>query len=78
MKKTAIVLAMLMVGLTGCNTAPADQKVKDQADIKALEDRFVAAFKAKDVNAIMANYVPDQTMIAFDVIPPLQYPGAAA
>ena len=49
-----------------------------RADIKALEDRFVAAFKAKDVDAIMKVYVPDQTLVVFDVVPPRQYVGAAA
>ena len=49
-----------------------------RADIRALEDRFVAAFKAKDLDAIMKVYVPDQTLFVFDVIPPRQYVGAAA
>ena len=40
------------------------------ADIRALEDRFVAAFKAKDVDAIMKVYAPDQTLVVFDVVPP--------
>jgi uncharacterized protein (TIGR02246 family) len=48
------------------------------ADIKALEDRFVAAFKAKDVDAIMKVYAPDQSLVVFDVVPPRQYVGAAA
>jgi len=39
---------------------------------------FVAAFKAKDVDAIMKVYAPGQTLIVFDVIPPRQYVGAAA
>src|SRR5215467_11667944 len=49
-----------------------------RGDIKALEDRFVAAFKAKDVDAIMKTYAPGQTLVVFDVVPPLQYIGAAA
>ena len=41
--------------MRGCNSgAGMDAKAKDEADIKALEARFVAAFKASDVNAIMA------------------------
>ena len=48
------------------------------ADIRALEDRFVAAFKAKDVDAIMKLYAPDQTLVVFDVVPPRQYVGGAA
>ena len=49
-----------------------------RGDIKALEDRFVAAFKAKDVDAIMKLYAPDQTLVVFDVVPPRQYVGGAA
>jgi uncharacterized protein (TIGR02246 family) len=48
------------------------------ADIRALEDRFVAAFKAKDVDGIMKVYAPGQTLFVFDVVPPRQYVGAAA
>jgi uncharacterized protein (TIGR02246 family) len=48
------------------------------ADIRALEDRFVAAFKAKDPDAIMKVYAPGQTLVVFDVVPPRQYVGAAA
>jgi len=57
-----------------CPGAKADA----QSDIKALEDQFVAAFRAKDVDAIMKVYVPDQTLFVFDVIPPRQYVGADA
>ena len=49
-----------------------------RADIKVLEDRYIAALKAKDVDAIMKVYVPDETLFVFDVIPPRQYVGAAA
>jgi uncharacterized protein (TIGR02246 family) len=49
-----------------------------RADIKALEDRFVAAFKAKDVDAIMKLYAPGQGLVVFDLTPPRQYVGAAA
>ena len=48
------------------------------AEIRALEERFVAAFKAKDVDAIMKVYAPGQTLVVFDVVPPRQYVGAAA
>lgn len=30
----------------------------DEQEIRALEDRFAAAFRAKDVNTIMTGYVP--------------------
>ncbi|HUD21528.1 MAG TPA: nuclear transport factor 2 family protein [Acidobacteriaceae bacterium] len=82
MKVRQILLVALLVACAGCNNSVSvpvvDTSAQDQTDIKALEDGFAAAFKAKDVNAIMAYYVPDQTMVAFDVIPPLQYAGADA
>jgi len=56
----------------------AEAAAKDVADIKALEDRFLKALLAKDVNAIMASYVPDASLFVFDVTPPRQYVGAAA
>jgi ketosteroid isomerase-like protein len=86
MKKTEMLIgALLTLGCVGCSQAPPsadtkapDTKAKDLADIKALEDRFTAAFKAKDVNAIMAVYVPDESLVVFDAIPPRQYIGAQA
>jgi uncharacterized protein (TIGR02246 family) len=65
---------LTLLTLVPCLPAKADA----QADIKALEDRFIAAFKAKDLDAIMKVYVPDQTLFVFDVAPPRQYVGAAA
>jgi len=59
-------------------TVAADTLTKDIADITALEDRFIAAFRAKDVNAIMTAYVPDESLVVFDVVPPRQYVGAQA
>ena len=68
----AVVLTLL--ALVFCPPAKADAR----EDIKALEDRFIAAVKAKDLDAIMKVYVPDQTLFVFDVVPPRQYVGAAA
>jgi ketosteroid isomerase-like protein len=72
------VLAAAIV--TGCIVAPvaARSAPADAAMIRALEDKFVAAFNAKDVDAIMKVYVPDETLFVFDVTPPRQYVGAKA
>jgi uncharacterized protein (TIGR02246 family) len=48
---------------------------KDEQEIRALEDRFAAAFRAKDVSAIMKNYAPGSELFVFDVTPPRQYVG---
>ena len=50
----------------------------DEAAIRVLEDKFAAAFNAKDVDAIMKVYVPDESLFAFDLVPPRQYVGASA
>lgn len=50
----------------------------DAAAIRALEDKFAAAFNAGDVDAMMKNYVSDQSLVVFDVVPPRQHLGADA
>jgi ketosteroid isomerase-like protein len=50
----------------------------DEAAIRALEDRFAAALNAGDVDAIMRNYIADQGLVVFDVVPRKQYRGADA
>jgi ketosteroid isomerase-like protein len=76
LQSTALAAAIV----TGCILAPvaARSAPADEAKIRALEDRFVAAFNAKDVDAIMKVYVPDETLFVFDVVPPRQFVGAKA
>jgi ketosteroid isomerase-like protein len=60
--------------------APAIGQAKsaDEARIEALEARFASAFNARNVDAIMQVYVPDDRLLVFDVAPPRQYRGAKA
>jgi uncharacterized protein (TIGR02246 family) len=53
-----------------------DMLSSDETAIRALEDRFAAAFNAGDVDAMMMNYIPDASLIVFDVVPRSQYRGA--
>jgi ketosteroid isomerase-like protein len=46
----------------------------DKAAIEALEQQYVKAFNAKDVNAIMAFYAPGDQLFVFDAVPPREYP----
>lgn len=50
----------------------------DETSVRALESRFAAAVNAKDVGAIMKVYVPNESFVVFDVVPPRQYVGAKA
>lgn len=58
--------------------ASARAQDSDEAQIRALQARVVKAIEARDVPGIMANYIPGDNLIVFDVVPPLQYNGAAA
>src|ERR1700688_4520718 len=69
---------MALALATACFSPVAAAAPDDEAAIRALEDRFAAAFNAGDVNAIMKNYVPDQSLVVFDLVPPRQYLGADA
>lgn len=83
MKTRALLFIAFAAVCIGCATAPppaspADTTAQDQAAIQSLEDRFVTAFNAKDTKAIMALYVPDQSLVVFDASVPRQYKGADA
>ncbi len=73
----AIAAFMFAVALSVSPTGVRAES-RDEASIRALESRFVAAVNAKDVNAIMKVYVPDESLFVFDVVPPRQYVGAKA
>jgi ketosteroid isomerase-like protein len=83
-----LVLILLAIGLirynpslTGADTGeakPTDTKAQDIADLKAVEDRFMTAFRAKDANAIMELCVSDESLVVFDVTPPRQRSGPEA
>ena len=75
--KVSTVIVALMFGLA-LNIAPVQATPDDEASIKALEKAFVDAVNAKDVDGIMKVYVPDESLLVFDVIPPRQYVGAKA
>jgi ketosteroid isomerase-like protein len=77
MMSTRIVLLALMVIHFGvAPVARADSN--DIARIRNLEDKLAAAVVARNLDAIMQVYAPDETLFVFDVIPPRQYVGAKA
>ena len=50
----------------------------DEAAIRTLENNFVTAFNAGDIDAMMKYYVQDKSLVVFDVVPPRQHLGADA
>jgi uncharacterized protein (TIGR02246 family) len=51
---------------------------RNEAQVKAVYDKWAKAFEAGNVDAIMALYAPGAEIIAYDVVPPLQYTGKDA
>ena len=50
----------------------------NESEIKALYDNWAKAFETHDIDGIMAVYAPRDKLIAYDVVPPLQYKGKDA
>lgn len=48
-------------------------KTRSEAQIRQQIDKFVKAFRSKDLNLMMSLYA--QEMVSFDVVPPLQAVG---
>ncbi|HEY2444376.1 MAG TPA: nuclear transport factor 2 family protein [Rhizomicrobium sp.] len=59
-----------------CAPSLANAQMSGKAAIEALENRFLDAFNAKDVDAIMKAYVSDKSLFVFDVGVPRQHVGA--
>jgi uncharacterized protein (TIGR02246 family) len=71
----AAIAALISIALSSSFALAAGDA---ESQIRALEDQYTAAVNAKDVDKIMACYVPDESLFVFDVIPPRQYVGAKA
>ena len=79
-KGTLMLLLSLIIGIQFSGSAQSQKEpdITDEAAIRALEDKFAAAFNAGDIDAMMKNYIPDKSLIVFDVVPPRQHLGADA
>ena len=71
-----IIVALAIIGFGVVPYARADSD--DTVRIRGLEDKLAAAVEARNLDAIMSAYLPDETLFVFDVIPPRQYVGAKA
>src|SRR5215469_9725939 len=79
MKTLSFLITALIVGATFYRVASRTAlPANDEAEIKALEQRFAAAFTAKDVNAIMSVCVSDDSLVVFDLVASRGFVGARA
>jgi hypothetical protein len=47
--------------------------MNDESALRAVEDRSAAAVNAGDADCIMKNYIPDKSLVVFDVVPRKEY-----
>lgn len=82
-----LLLVVLVVTISVGGPAPAQQSAKsaggthankNEAEIRALWDQWAKAFKARDLDGIMALFAPGDAVVAYDIVPPLQYAGKDA
>jgi ketosteroid isomerase-like protein len=75
--KIRVVVALLSCALAVAyfSVVGAPAKSNEEAQIRALEGRFMTAVNAKDINAIMSVYAQGNDLFVFDLIPPRQYVG---
>jgi uncharacterized protein (TIGR02246 family) len=78
MRKRTIAAGLALATLTSAFMFTSVARADDKADIEALEKRVGAGIEAKDPDAIMLNYVPGDSLVVFDLVPPRQYTGAEA
>jgi len=73
------VLLLALLGARYVSKAQSQKKSSgDEAAIRALEGKFAAAVNSGDIDAIMKNYIPDKSLVVFDVVPREQSSGADA
>jgi uncharacterized protein (TIGR02246 family) len=75
MKKLTAISILLVACILISGMPQAHTAENDQAEIRQLLDRWEKAAKRKDLAAIMSIYAPGQELVAYDIVPPLQYTG---
>ena len=79
MRKIVVAFSLLTLACVSLLWMPrARTAANDEAEIRQLLDRWAKAFRARDLNGIMSIYEPGEALVAFDVVPPLQYVGSDA
>jgi uncharacterized protein (TIGR02246 family) len=75
MFRNALLLTFIVSVLSGAGWHPAHAGSPEEAEIRALIDRWTEAAQGKNVDGVMSIYQPGQSLVAYDLVPPLQYKG---
>ena len=65
----------LALSLIVATATPALAENKGEKEIHALLNDALSAFKAKDLDKMMSFYEHSTSLVAYDVVPPVQYTG---
>src|SRR5215472_12490616 len=60
------------------NALRVDAQSADEKAVSSAYRLYIEAFRAKDINKILSLYVPDDSLVVFDAVPPRQYVGLKA
>ena len=75
MLRTAVLLTLTVFVLSGVGWHPAYAGSREEAAIRALIDRWTKEAQEKNLDGVMSIYQRGQSLVACDIVPPLQYKG---
>jgi len=75
MKNSIVFCVVALAGVLLLWSPKARTAANDEAEIRQLQDQWTKAFRMKDINGIMSVYETGNNLIAYDIVPPLQYAG---
>jgi uncharacterized protein (TIGR02246 family) len=74
----SLFVLMALLGTGGCTAKAGSASADSSADARDVFERWAKAFRARDIDGVMAVYAPGDALVAYDLVPPLQYRGKDA
>jgi ketosteroid isomerase-like protein len=75
MLRKTLLLTLIVSVLSSVGWHPAYAGSREEAAIRALIDRWTKAAQEKNVDGVMSIYQRGPSLVAYDLVPPLQYKG---
>jgi uncharacterized protein (TIGR02246 family) len=75
MLRKIVLLTLIVSVLSGIGWHPAYAGSREETAIRALIDRWTKAAQEKNVDGVMSMYQRGGSLVAYDLVPPLQYKG---
>jgi uncharacterized protein (TIGR02246 family) len=72
-----ILLAIATPSHSHTHAMSSARRSSDQ-EVRTLYERWTKALEARDLDGVMWCYAPGDAVVAYDIVPPLQYRGVAA